>query len=97
MERLLEEVRRLADMLSVADMPQKTKAGLVQVGWNTPCGRLRVAGSCMAIGAMGDRIANAGYRECEKDVLASIMTEARQILYFINGVAAARNEAVSDT
>lgn len=80
-ENLLSEVRKLSDRFSVPDAVPKPDAS---VEWHSARGMLDIVIACGRISDISTRISAAGYWECDRDLLAKIGAQSRQILYHIN-------------
>ena len=83
-ENLLAEVRILADRFS----PIAARGKICGEGEAPDCesdrGLLNIALSCSRISDICSRIANAGYWECEREMVTQIGAQSRNILYSIN-------------
>ena len=83
-ENLLAEVRILADRFS----PIAARGKICGEGEAPDCesdrGLLNIALSCSRISDICSRIANAGYWECEREMVTQIGAQSRNILYSLN-------------
>ena len=80
-ENLLTEVRNLSDRFAVPDARPKPEE---PVEWYSARGMLDVVLACGRISDISTRISAAGYWECDRDLLAKIGAQSRQVLYHIN-------------
>jgi hypothetical protein len=79
-ETLLSEVRQLSDRFSVTEALPKLDA---PAEWHSARGLLDIVLACRRISDVSTRIAAAGYWECDRDLLAKIGEQSRQILYHV--------------
>jgi hypothetical protein len=86
MESLIAEVLALENRFSSVDALRRAGDDGEPVDWHSARGMLDFAIACARISDISARIAKAGYGECEKDVLAEIGAESRQILYCIGNL-----------
>jgi hypothetical protein len=85
-ESLVAEVRTIANRFSAIDALRRAAEDGEPVAWYSARGMLDFAIACARISEISARIAKAGYRECDKDVLAEIGAESREILYCISNM-----------
>ena len=89
MESLIAEVRTLADRFTAADAQKRAAVDGEPVVWHSARGLLDFVIACNRISEISARIAKAGYRECERDLLAEIGAESRYILYSLGSLRTA--------
>lgn len=80
-ESLLSEVRNLSDRFALPEAGVKPEAPLA---WHSARGMLDIIMACGKISDISTRISAAGYWECDRELLAKIGAQTRQILYHIN-------------
>lgn len=92
-ENLLTEVRKLSDRFAIPEARPKPEA---PVEWHSARGLLDIVLACGRISDISTRIATAGYWECDRDLLAKIGPQSRQILYHINDMKAIEAKNIAE-
>jgi hypothetical protein len=86
MESLVAEVRTLARRFTSLEALQRADADGRPVDWHSARGMLDLVIACDRISELSSRIAKAGYRECERELLAEIGAQSRFILYNVGDI-----------
>jgi hypothetical protein len=81
MESLVGEVRTLARRFTTMEAASRATLDGEPVAWHTARGMLDLIIACNQISEISSKIAKAGYRECEKEMLADIGAQSRHVLY----------------
>jgi hypothetical protein len=81
MESLLGEVRTLARRFTTMEAASKATPDGEPVSWHSARGMLDLVIACNQISEISNKIAKAGYWECEKEMLAEIGAQSRHVLY----------------
>jgi len=86
MERLVAEVDTMARRFTSVDALRRADEDGKPVAWYSARGMLDFVIACDRISDISTRIAKAGYRECDRDLLHEIGAESRHILYSISNL-----------
>ncbi len=81
MENLVGEVRTLARRFTSMEAARKALSDGEPVAWHSARGMLDLIIACNHISELSSKIAKAGYRECDKEMLAEIGAQSRHVLY----------------
>jgi hypothetical protein len=81
MESLVGEVRTLARRFTSIEAASKAEPDGDPVAWHSARGMLDLVIACNHISELSSKIAKAGYRECEKEMLEEIGAQSRRVLY----------------
>ncbi len=92
-ENLLTEVRMLSDRFALPEARPKTEA---PIEWHSARGLLDIVLACGRISDISTRISAAGYWECDRELLAQIGAQSRQILYHINEIKAIEAKNIAE-
>ncbi|MBO9097090.1 MULTISPECIES: hypothetical protein [unclassified Rhizobium] len=92
-EKLLTEVRNLSDRFVMPEARPKPEA---PIEWHSARGLLDIVLACGRISDISTRISAAGYWECDRELLAQIGAQSRQILYHINDMKAIEAKNIAE-
>jgi hypothetical protein len=84
-ENLLYEVQTLSNRFAPIEAQKLAAHGDAEpVSWHSARGLLDIVIACGKISDISTKISKAGYWECDRDLLAHIGAQSRQILYNIS-------------
>ena len=81
MESLVGEVRTLARRFTTIEAQRAIHPDEEPMAWHSARGMLDLIIACDRISEMSGRIAKAGYRECDREMLQEIGAQSRMVLY----------------